>query len=318
LADGVDIKGDAFFDVPINGKGKSIVDAKDNPHPFEAEGEVRFVGSRIGGQLGFRGGRFRKANGSALNLERARVTGAFRWGDVSISGRIDLRDSYVGVLDDRQGAWPKEGLVVDGFVYGALAREAPRDWKQRRDWLRSQERYSSQPYRQLASIYRNEGNSRAARKILMEQFNAQLQRGSTLSWQERIWRWVLRATVGHGYEPWRAIGFALVIWAIGWAWVHAAADAGAMVPTKGLPVAEVTRAAVTPLPTDCKRRDYPCLVPALYSADLVFPIIKLDQRDNWRPNGALRYRLIVPILVAFGWTLTTLVVAGFTSIVRRE
>jgi hypothetical protein len=46
--------------------------------------------------------------------------------------------------------------------------------------------------------------------------------------------------------------------------------------------------------------------------------VKLDQRDNWRPNGPLRYRLIVPILVVIGWTLTTLVVAGFTSIVRRD
>jgi hypothetical protein len=112
----------------------------------------------------------------------------------------------VGILDDRKEAWPKDGLILNGFVYGALARQAPRNWRQRRDWLRSQISYSSQPYRQLASAYRNEGDSRASRKILMEQFNAQLQAGSSLSLPSRAWRWVLRATIGHGYEPWRAIG----------------------------------------------------------------------------------------------------------------
>jgi len=88
--------------------------------------------------------------------------------------------------------------------------------------------------------------------------------------------------------------------------------------TTALAPGVVTTTTGPPAADDCTQKSYPCLSPPIYSADLVFPIVKLDQRDNWRPNGSRLYRAMVPSLVFLGWALTTFVVAGFSSLVRRE
>ena len=60
------------------------------------------------------------------------------------------------------------------------------------------------------------------------------------------------------------------------------------------------------------------LEPAVYAADLLVPVINLGQRDNWRPASEKGYRIIPAALGTLGWLLTTLIVAGFTGLVRRE
>jgi hypothetical protein len=316
-------------------EGQAIVDADDNLLRFQADGEVRLRGATIGGQLNCRGGLFRNQEGISLRADFAEVIGAFRWTGISetqgvSANEVSLRYASVGILDDDEVGWSAvKSFALDGFRYKALSPEAPRHWKKRAKWLAMQTSYASQPYQQLASVYQNVGDDAASRKILMEQFNAQLRKphSSALPSRTKAWRWLLRGAVGHGYEPWRALGWALLIWLVAWFGVQAALGARAMVPTRSLPNETSTDDVSSPDPAnqelaidpeDCGQTNYPCLVPAIYAAELVFPIVNLDQRDNWRPNGPLGYRLITPVFVTLGWALTTLVVAGFTSLVRRD
>jgi hypothetical protein len=112
----------------------------------------------------------------------------------------------------------------------------------------------------------------------------------------RYRRWgrrVLWAVVRHGYRPWLAgiwatgvsIAFALVVWH--WS--------GMFVPEKQ---------GLTGSPQ-----------PVAYAADAFLPI-DLGQADNWMPTGWLRWVDWSAILL--GWSLSTILVAGFTRIVRSE
>jgi hypothetical protein len=301
-------------------KGRVLLDTATDPHKvpvrFEANGTVRLADAAIGSQLVCQGGRFSKPDGDALYAERMQVVGSFQWADLEVDGRVDLRNAAVGVLSDSLGAWPERkagGLVLDGFRYAALGLADSEDWNFRRrsQWLARQKVYSSDPYRYLASVLRERGDDRTSRKIAMEQFNAQLRRDDgALTLRGKAWRWVLRATIGHGFEPWRALYLALALWALAWWTIESAATAEAVVPTRAT--------AAIQNPEDCRARDYPCLMPALYAADLLLPIVDLGQLDNWRVTGPEVYRFLIPGFTVMGWALTTLVVAGFTSVVRRE
>ena len=292
------------------------------PVPFTATGVVRMRNATCRA-LRCNGGRFSNPGGVALDASKMQVARNFEWSGVEVQGGVDLRAAAVGLLEDDAEAWPGN-VYLAGFTY-ALA--TPDDGgteltvQQRIDWLSRQKTYRSEPYRHLVSVYRGRGDDRSARKIAMAQFNEQLARkDSGLKRRTWWWRWVLRLTVGHGYEPWRALYWAAALWLLGWLWVNAAVHADRMVPTK----AALATSASTPdpagvlKPSNCSQRSYPCLSPPIYAAELVFPIVKLDQRDNWRPNGSRWFRAMVPVLVAFGWALTTFVVAGFSSLVRRE
>jgi hypothetical protein len=68
--------------------------------------------------------------------------------------------------------------------------------------------------------------------------------------------------------------------------------------------------------------DYPAFQPLLYSADVLLPIVNLQQKDYWAPNSAGPRghwaRLYLPFHILAGWFFTTLFVVGVTGLIRRE
>jgi hypothetical protein len=242
---------------------------------------------------------------------------------------VDLRGLHAGSLEDTVKGWrPAEDSVLklDGFTYAALMGDDTAKWKKRRnDWLKKTA-YATQPYQQLSDVYRSAGNSYAARKIAMARFNARL------SWKQlkahpfrQSGRWALRLLIGHGYEPWRALIPITALFLVAFFVTKHAAHAGDMVRVRGLSTESSAPAPKTPAkkppapeaaPTDCSRKDYPCLQPFLYAADLLVPVVNLGQRDAWRATGGSKW--LPPLMTILGWALTTLIVAGFTGLVRRE
>lgn len=326
-ARGLTTRSDVVLGRPRPAGGSIVRDPDGRAVELEVRGPTSLHGARISGRLDCRGAHFEAIDTSAgepsaFNASNARVDGALLWYHVRCKGRVDLRQTSVGGLYDDADSWLTDDcgpLRLDAFDYRAMgsteesARSGP-EWRWRRAWLRRQARFASQPYQHLASAYRAAGDEQAARKIAMARFNVRLTlpqlRARPL---ETLWRTLLRAVIGHGYAPWRALLALAVLWGLGWMAVSAAVDAHAVIP----------RAPRAPLaarvdPTDCDQRRYPCLEPALLAADLLVPVVSLGQRDAWVISGARRFRLIPIALTAMGWILTTLVVAGFTGIVRRE
>ncbi|HEX6457687.1 MAG TPA: hypothetical protein VF032_02115 [Thermoleophilaceae bacterium] len=238
-----------------------------------------------------------------------RVANEFTWQRVQTEGAVSLAHASVGSLRDDLPSWPAEATELQGFAYGALASNP--GWKERAAWLERQPVPVPQPYRQLAAHYHSIGDDRSARKVNMERFNVHLRRPEPGRRLARAWRWMLRLSIGHGYEPWRALPILLVVVGIVWGTTALAARKGNMVPTKP---GVSTRVAAN----DCARRDYPCLQPLLYAADVVVPVLDFGQKASWRQAGGLGYRLVSPFGTFLGWFLTTLVIAGFTGVVRRE
>jgi hypothetical protein len=296
----------------------SFVGIEGSPAGFEERGVLQLIGAHIHGDVNFLGARL-TAVGDDLALEANDMTveDSFVWRDVECRGRVKLRNAAVDVLEDEASCWATgvedEDLTVDldHFTYQSLARET--DWKVRRRWLRRQPDYSPYSYSVLAQSYRRLGDDESARKISMERVEEQVRRrGYKKGDPRRVFRWLLKYTIGHGYEPWRALYWAAGLWILAWVTIAFALANHAVVATRA------SSTMPPPSPTNCHRTDYPCLTPPLLAADLLVPVVTLGQRDFWRVNGAVYYRVIIGVLVVAGWMLTTMVVAGFTGLVRRE
>ena len=80
---------------------------------------------------------------------------------------------------------------------------------------------------------------------------------------------------------------------------------------------------ITPAPTalHCSPA-YPCFYPAGYAIDVVVPIVNLGQAEHWRPDGhaawGSAYLGVEWVATGFGWAFTTLAVAGYTGLVRKD
>jgi hypothetical protein len=315
-ASGMVVRGDAELDVVRGANGEPLAGAP----TFEAAGELLLRGMTVGGSLLVRGATLHGWPGPALDAEGLHVGRTFDWRQVSVSGDVSLRDGSVKTLRDDATSWGLRGgqcrLDLDGFTYSALTAGSLTQ-EERQAWLAKQREHSTRPYRQLVEIYRAAGDDRSARRIAMAQFDEQLRREDVPTGRrERVGRKVLGTAVGHGYEPWRAIRPAIVLLLLGWLAVHLALDANAVVPTRAATTSE--QAQKDKHPRNCARPDYPCVEPLLFAADMIVPIVDLGQRDNWRLAGGLHWRLVGPLLTILGWILTTLIVAAFTGLVRRE
>jgi len=149
--------------------------------PFRAVGAVRVFGAKIGGDVDCDGGVFiyrsSDPDAAALNLERAEVKGAllvrahhdekgkpdtpFR-----VDGALNLRDASVGSIEDDYAGWPAPGqLNVYGFVYKGIASDV-KDARIRLQWLERDASDSTQPYRQLAKVLKDTGDSAGAQLVL--------------------------------------------------------------------------------------------------------------------------------------------------------
>ena len=140
---------------------------------FRAEGEVRLLGAKIGGNLECDGGSFDNPDGDALTLEDARISRSLLFRDIeAFNGGLNLNAAHVADLVDAEDAWPEKGkLILDGFTYDRISGYAPTSFAARRKWLERQmpmflnEDFRPQPFEQLAKVLREMGHSEDAKEI---------------------------------------------------------------------------------------------------------------------------------------------------------
>jgi len=267
----------------------------------------------------------------SLNAFHAQITDVLRWQPAEqVRGQVNLQGAVVGELRDdwtsgrANGYWPSGGrLSLDGFTYGRFGGDQQASVKQRLAWIWSQYRrsgtgwhgFATQPYEQLAAVYWQAGQDTQARKVAIAR-RADLRKYGNLNRYRRFGDWFLDKTVKYGFQVWRA--------AAGLAVVFVAFLALSIVGQHQhviVPVGEITGLHPVPSATQCTS-NYPCFYPAGYAVDTVIPIINVHQASYWGPDAHAPWGWVwvglTWVATGLGWALVTLLVVGYTGLVRQD
>ncbi len=316
VADGMKARGDVLLD-----------------DGFTAAGTVSLDSAHVGGSVSL--GPTAALAGEdkvALNATAAKIAGRLRWAPgQQVSGRVNLEGATAGELDDdwsgerANGYWPVGGLLsLDGFTYARFGGDRQATVEQRLAWIRSQYQphagsgsaaFATQPYEQLAAVYRKVGQDDQARKVAITR-RADLRKYGNLNRYRRFGNWFLDWSIKYGYQTWRAaVGLAALFV------VFLALSILAQHQHVIVPIGEIEGLHPVPSVTQCMS-NYPCFYPAGYTVDTVIPIINVHQADYWGPDGHAPWGWVwvglTWVATGLGWALATLLVAGYTGLVRRD
>ncbi|MFE2584896.1 oxidoreductase [Streptomyces sp. NPDC059378] len=263
---------------------------------FTADGTVQMRATRVSGTLTFEGAVLNgrpDGHGPSLAASLMQAVDFDLALTRSPSGTVDLQGAQVSYLHDNEHSWP-DVVELDGFVYGSIKRDEADEQREavahRVAWIRRSPGYNSQPYEQLASWYRKAGHDDDARRALLAK---QRHRRRTLQPPARVWGHLLDMTVGYGYRPWLAGVWLLALTLLG----------TLCFGTHSLKPIEQGKGAP--------------FQPLVYTLDLLIPIGGLGQRSAWYwPNESLQW--LAYALIAFGWVLTTAVIAGVTRALQKN
>lgn len=290
----------------------------------------------------------------ALNAQRLTVSAGFIFREVkSVTGRVYLDAAHVSDLADDLASWPKgEGeLYLNGFTYDRIAA-GPETFAGRKDWLARGSRYEGrfypQPYTQFARVLRAAGHEGEARKVLHERqkiLNAEARKAVFARPQPRLWLWpflpllwfwrwitdlLLRAIVGYGFAPVRAlVTTALVVGLAALGFSHAYA-LGAMVPASDviltspawwLAVLQSPDAPTLIWQVHHPAPHYETFYALAYAFDVFVPLVDLGQQSAWSATTVttlgLWARIGTMALEVAGWLVTALGAAAVTGIMQR-
>jgi Leucine-rich repeat (LRR) protein len=290
-------------------------------HGFTTDGLVSMNEAKIFGDFALQDSRFLGTGPNGLLMERSSVQGVFWWfrNVLTRSTVLDLDETTTATLRDDVSSWPAPGkLYIDGFTYGRIDcfnrdKGCAVDARQRLDWIRLQayDSFHPQPYRQLAKVLQDLGdNAGATRVLIAAQDDARV--NGRLTWPSWISSWILKLTVGYGYEPQRALYWAAFLVVVGGVLVRLGHQAGVMKP-----VSEDGRMAP----------------PLIYSLDVFLPIVDLRLQHDWWPDPSAKgvcrlfgyqftfygsfLRAYLWCHIVAGWVLSTLFIAGLSGLIHQ-
>ena len=299
---------------------------------FTAAGAISLNSAHVGGSVSLRPTTLAGAGEVALTAAKVQIVGHLRWMPRQrVLGSVNLEGATVGQLDDdwsrdrANGYWPVGGLLnLDGLTYGRFGGDQQATVEQRLAWIRSQYKqpadsgsaiFGTQPYEQLAAVYRQAGQDDQARKVAIAR-RADPRKYGKLNPYRRFGNWFLDWTIKYGYQTWRAAVGLAAVFVVFLALSILAQRQGVMVP-----IGEIEGLHAVPSATQCTS-EYPCFYPVAYTVDTVIPIINVHQADYWGPDGHAPWGWawvgLTWVATAAGWALATLLVAGYTGLVRQN
>jgi hypothetical protein len=251
---------------------------------------VRLDDGRFGDAVDLERARFVFTDDQELSLRRVQTPELRFLGDKPQRGKVVLSGARIVNLVDRAGSWPEAGnLHMAGFAYENLVPRGPFPLTRRLDWVAAATaEYAPEPYERLASVLRAAGEDEDAREVLLAK---QRRRRETLPLAGKFWGFVQDLAVAYGYRPGRAAVWMAVLWAAGTlAFAHADHP----------PV---------------NHEGHPSWSPALFTLDLLLPVIDLGQAGQWRLRGGWQW--LAAVMILLGWVLATTVAAGASRLLRR-
>ncbi|MBH1936283.1 oxidoreductase [Streptomyces sp. AV19] len=258
---------------------------------FTCEGGMRLDDGRFGDAVDFSSARLVMTGDQELSLRRVQTPELRFLGERPESGRVVLSGAKVVNLVDRWESWPGPGsLTMAGFSYETLIPHGRFPLSRRLEWVAAATpEYAPEPYECLAAALRDSGEDTDARAVLLAK---QRRRRETLPPAGKAWGYLQDWTVAYGYRPGRAALWMAVLWALGTAYFS-----GHQMPR-------------------VKPEEGPSWNPALYTLDLLLPVIDLGQGPAWRTTGTGQW--LASGLVLVGWVLATTVAAGASRLLRRQ
>ncbi|MCH0539920.1 oxidoreductase [Streptomyces sp. MUM 203J] len=294
VSDSVGGPGDSLGGTPPYGLGDVHTPMRGTRmRAFECHGAVRLDDGRFQDAVDLRHARFLLSSARKEELSMRRiVTPELRFiCERPEEGRVVLNGAKVVTLVDQAVSWPGPGgLALSGFVYENLVPYGPFPLSRRLEWVAAATpEYGPEPYERLATVLRASGEDADAREVLLAK---QRRRRETLPLAAKLWGYLQDWTVAYGYRPGRAMVWMAVLWAAGalaFSWYE---------------------------PVPIKDDEAPHWNGALYTLDLLLPVINLGQEGYWRMPGGWQW--LSAGLVLVGWILATTVAAGASRLLRRS
>lgn len=327
-----------------------------------SEGSWNLIGAVIKGNLLLVGCNL-SSDGATLDLSGAEVTGTFILLMATIKGSLDLSRARVDSLSDSWESYEAiDRLKIDGLCYNRIS-SAPVDAETRLKWLRLQKStdgFFPQPWEQLAKILREMGHTEDAKVIAIQKQKEMRNNGvigtrspradlqglrrrideiwtPISNWLERRLHAIYGGLAGYGHRPLRTVAWMVGCWLAATAIYWAAANDGMIGPTNirlytddrfvacgdgGMPGKQPwTRCGDLPA-------EYTAFNPAVYSLDLILPVVDVRQEQDWAPmllsadGQPLRLgwllRLFVWFEVLFGWLTSLLLVSALGRLIPKD
>ncbi len=345
-----------FGDAHINGN-VHIYDSELKPQNARNEGVVlSFSGAQIVGDL---------------NLADPYFS---RWqSNQGILGGTDLRDCSARTLCDGHSKPPalhravnrisqsalkrsiissaiERPVLLDGFVYDRISRQAATAPASRIAWLKRQPKqflrgdgFAPQPWDQLIHVYHKMGMPRQARQIAIAKEDHVVAHGG-LRGLARIWRAFLGWSVRYGYSATRPLALSMFLILFGWMSFAAADQAGWM--TESPPIVSIQRDAPGAMGA------VPPFNAFMYSVDVFLPLAEFGQQNAWRPGetgGPIHLQDSIPLgqnwipdgawgldtilthwvrggglktlqwlMIAVGWIASALIAANLSGVMKQD
>jgi hypothetical protein len=292
---------------------------------FTADGAVSLRGANIGRELRWEPG---NSPGGEVNLEGVRCH--------------QLTDNWASPR--YLAHWPAGRLRLTGFTYDGFGGHSA-TVNQRLDWIRSQyvvlawplqhgnpagpcpslsarsrrppepAPFTTQPYKQLADVYRRAGQDDEAQTVEIAMRRDRRKHGN-LSAGTKFFNWLLDITIRYGYETRRALVAIALLYILVFLAFWFAQHQGNLVAASN-----VQNTSLHPAAMHCVT-GYPCFYPAGYAFDVVVPLINIRQADFWQANGhhafGWAWVSFTWIATALGWFLATLLVVGYSGLAKRQ
>jgi hypothetical protein len=261
---------------------------------------VRLLGAHIARQLSLRGVALTNRYGFVLDLEDAEAK------QIHLSPEVICPKGLTG----RSTCAGARRVYLSGFIYTSLEDS---NWNQ---WLHliacHTDGYRPQPYQQLATVRRAAGHDTDARKILMVQQDDLRERGELGGWLIKTVHRIWGALAGYGYRT-RRTALALLIVLLAAAGLGI--GAGYIPTSPGRYVAMHTAQAADP--------HGPCsLIEQIgVGVDRGLPLGTTGIRNRCDFDTTSFWGQVITaitwVLQAVVWALATLVVVGYTGLIRK-